>query len=112
MEIRKTHSTILQITRPLLQVPFSYHDSQIAVERVIQCDPYPTPYCYLERKEWIEAKYPNNQRIEVWSSDNRGAFQLRYCYCTNAKIVEYASALDNKKIQIGGPLNMEEHNNN
>ena len=82
-----------QITKPLLQEPFYYYSNQLAVERVIQCDPYPTPYCYWERKEWIETKYPNYQRIEVWSSNNSGKFDLRYCYCTNAKIVEYTSVL-------------------
>ena len=90
------------IIKPLIEEPSYYYHNQMAGEKVIQCEPTPTPYCYWERQSWIEIKHPNYQLITVWSSINGGGqgFELRYCYCSKAKIVERMSTLGNKIANI------------
>ena len=82
-----THISYFKIPDPILQPRF-YYRNELVVENVIQCEPTPTPYCYKERQERIERKYPNYQIIEIWRFIYRIGFELQYCYCTNAKIVQ------------------------
>ena len=87
VERRITHVSYFEIPKPLFKLSYYYHN-ELVVENVLQCSPTPNPYCYQNRQFWLEEKYPNYQRLEVWVSTYGLGFELQYCYCTNAEIVE------------------------
>ena len=87
VERRITKISYFKIPKQILQPQF-YYDNEMVVENVIQCEPTPTPYCYKDRQGHIERKHPNYQIIEIWTYIDMVGFELQYCYCTNAKIVQ------------------------